>query len=273
MVLDKLRVSICCLACLLPALTLSCGSPATAVQPLPTAKIPAPTANVEAVKFDLGPLTVVQQEVEAGTVAQAVVSIKNVGGTRNVYVGTLKVDGQEYGRQDITLSPGQAGTLIFQISNLSIGTHKLTMAGLEGDVSVYKIERHILTNNQVYLPHYTDLDFTPPPPIPYTSTNSFTPPEAPFFITRIDFRYPYPQSFKILDANGRLLYSADEADNESAFVPNVQVNGLFSIQMQTNQPVADIRLQYSGLYSSIYVIKFFWPEVSTLEGFQKRFAP
>jgi len=46
------------------------------------------------------------------------VPVKNTGSGRNAYVGTLYVDVQERGTQAITLSPGESGTLTFQIAGL-----------------------------------------------------------------------------------------------------------------------------------------------------------
>jgi hypothetical protein len=270
--LSKLRVLICCLACLPAVLTLACGQrPATPPAPAPPTAAPA----IEPVKFEPLSIKVNPQEIEASEAAQAVVSVKNSGSARNAYVGTLYVDGNEYLTQAINIEPGQVGTLIFVVSNLNQGTHRLTMAGLESSLRVYSVEKYTLTNNKVFLPHYTNLESTPVPSVPHISSDTFSPPVTPFYITRINFQYPFPQSFTILDENNRQIYSSGITNMDSAFVPGIEVRGNFTIEMQTNQPVADIRLQYFNLYTYTYsyVISYFWPEVSTVEGIQKRFGP
>jgi hypothetical protein len=56
-------------------------------------------------------------------------------------------------------------------------------------------------------------------------------------------------------------------------VPAIQVDGDFTIQMLTVQPAVDIKSQFFGFSTYELVIAYFWPEVSTVEGFQKRFGP
>lgn len=252
---------------------LSCGQ--RPVAPPPAATPPTKAPAVEQVKFEPLALKITPQEIEAGSAAQAVASIKNSGSARNAYVGTLYVDGNEYLTQSINIEPGQVGVLIFTVANLGQGTHRLSMAGLEGTLRVYTVEKYTLTGNKVFLPHYTNLESTPPPELPHISGETFTPPVTPFYITRINFSYPFPQSLTILDENNRQIYSSGITNIDSAFVPGVEVKGNFTIQMQTSQPVADIRLQYFNLYTYTYsyVISYFWPEVSTVEGIQKRFGP
>jgi hypothetical protein len=271
--LIKLRVLICGLACLPAVLTIACGQRPAAPQPTPAPPTAAPA--IEPVKFEPLSIKVNPQEIEARAAAQAVVSVKNSGSARNAYVGTLYVDGNEYLTQAINIEPGQVGTLIFTVANLGQGTHRLTMAGLEGTLRVHTVERYTLSSNKVFLPHYTNLESTPLPELPHISGETFTPPVTPFYITRINFSYPFPQSFTILDENNRQVYSSGITDMDSAFVPGIEVKGNFTIRMQTNQRVADIRLQYFNLYTYTYsyVICYFWPEVSTLEGIQKRFGP
>ncbi|MCX6006291.1 MAG: hypothetical protein NTZ34_03405 [Chloroflexi bacterium] len=237
------------------------------------AQTPVSTDNVERYKFELGNISVMPEEALVGTPVQVIVPVKNVGSAKNAYIATLYVDGQEYLTEDITLDPGNNGTLLYLVSNLSTGKHIITVADLAGTVQIYYAEKYAIANNDIYLPHYSPLEYTPEPPLPHNSADSFTPPVTPFYITKISFRYPYPQSFQILDAGNKLLYSADIAYNESAYVPGIQVDGPFTIQMQTGQPVADVRAEHPGRFSWVFVIAYFWPEVSTVEGIEKRFVP
>jgi hypothetical protein len=264
--------SILCLL-LLAAFTLSCNQ-AVPVSPVNTpAQTPVPTDNVERYKFELANMSVLPQEAPVGTSVQVIVPVKNVGTSTNAYIATLYVDGQEYLTKDTTLDPGSSGTLLYLVSNLSVGTHKITVANLEGTVQIYYAEKYTIINNEIYMPHYSRFEDTPTPPLPHISTDYFTAPAAPFFITEIVFRYPYPQPFQILDGANNLLYSADIAYNESAYVPGIKVDGTFTIQMQTGQPVADVKAEHYGRTSWWFVIAYFWPEVSTVEGMVKRFGP
>jgi hypothetical protein len=270
--LNKLLFPMICLVLLVMPGFLSCvvHAPAAPVNPVPP--IASPASNVPDVRFELGTMVVTPGEVQTGTPVRADVPAKNTGGTRNAYVGTLYLDGQEYGRQDITLPPGGSGTLTFQLPDLDQGNHTLTVGNSQGSVRVYSVERYSLTNNQVYVPHYGPIDYTPPPPLPYTSVDTFTPPVTPFYITGISFRYPFPQSFKILDSAGKELFSTDIAYNEGSAVPNIQVNGPFSVQMQTSRTAADIRSQFFSFNSVSFVIAYFWPEVSSVDGVQRRYS-
>ena len=251
---------------------LSCN-PAVPVGPSNTpAQIPTTSNNDVRYKFELGNLSVTPQEAAFGTPVQVSVPVKNAGSVKNAYVATLYVDGQEYMTQDVTLDTGNSGTLLYRVSNLSAGTHKISVANLESIVQVYYSEKYSITNNKIYMPHYSRLEYTPVPPLPHISADSFTAPAAPFFITKINFRYPYPQSFQIMDAGNNLLYGADIAYNESAWVPGIRVDGAFTIQMQTGQPVADVKAELYGRSSWLFVISYFWPEVSIVEGIVKRFG-
>ena len=272
--LNKIFKSICHLISFLMVIgILSCSSPGKIVPPIATDQT-APSVNaVEPYKFEVGSITVAPREAQAGMPVLISVPVRNVGSARNAYVGTLYVDGQEYGTKDITLDPGSGGSLVYQVSNLSAGSHKIAVGGSEGAVQVYNVQRYTIANTQVYMPHYAPLEYTPAPPLPYISSDSFAPPVTPFYITQINFRYPFPQSFKILDANNKQIYSADAAYNESAYVPNIEVNGSFSVEMQTNQPAADVRSEFFGFSTWELVVAYFWPEVSTVEGIQKRFSP
>ena len=264
--------SILCLL-LLVAFILSCN-PAMPVSPVYTpAQTPVPTDNADRYKFELGIMSVLPQEAPVGTSVQVVVPVKNIGTATNAYIATLYIDGQEYLTKDTTLDPGSSGTLLYLVSNLSAGKHKITVANLESTVQIYYTEQYTIANNEIYMPHYSSFEDIPQPPLPHISTDYFTAPATPFFITKIVFRYPYPQSFQILDAGNNLLYSADKAYNESAYVPDIKVDGTFTIQMQTGQPVADVRAEMFGQTSWSFVIAYFWPEVSTVEGMEKRFGP
>jgi hypothetical protein len=270
--LNKLAISLICLVFLILPGFLSCRVYPPLAPPTPAPPPAPPAGNAPAVRFELGTMIVSPGEVQTGAPVRADVPVKNTGSSRNAYVGTLYVDGQEYGTRDVTLPPGGSGTLTFQLPDLDQGNHTLTVGNSQGTVRVYSVERYSLANNQVYMPHYGPLDYTPAPPLPYTSVEAFSPPVTPFFITGISFRYPFPQSFKILDASGKELYGADIAYNESTAVPNIEVNGDFTVQMQTGRLAADIKSQFFGFNTWQLVIAYYWPEVSSVEGIQKRFG-
>ena len=252
---------------------ISCNQPVPAVP----ANTPVPTLtsadDAGRYKFELGNISVIPQEAPVGTSVQVLVAVKNIGSAKNAYIATLYIDGHEYVTQDITLDTGNSGTLLYKVSNLSAGNHKITVAGLESTVQIYYAEKYAIANNEIYMPHYSRFEYTPEPPLPYISTDNFTAPVMPFFITKVNFRYPYPQSFQILDAGNHLLYSADVAYNESAYVPGIKVDETFTIQMQTGQPVMDVKVERYGRTSWLFVVAYFWPEVSTVEGMAKRFGP
>ncbi len=258
---------------LLSVCVLSC-TPAVPVSPADTLiPTPVPIDNVERYRFELGNISIMPAEAPFGTPVQVIVPVKNIGSAKNAYIATLYIDGQEYLTEDITLDPGTNGALLYMVSNLSAGKHNLTLADFSGTVQIYYSEKYTITNNRIFLPHYSRLEDTPEPPLPHSSVDSFTAPVTPFFITKISFRYPYPQSFQILDSSNNLLYSADIAYNESAYLPGIRVDEDFTVQMQTGQPVADIRAEWFSRNSWFFQIAYFWPEVSTVEGIAKRFGP
>jgi hypothetical protein len=263
-----------CSAVLLPvAFLLACVYRPVATPPVTPAAPAAPVSTIAAYKFELGKMTVTPQEVQAGQPVQVSVIARNAGGSPNAYVGTLYVDGQEYARQAVSLNPGDSGTLAFQVSNLQAGNHNLTLGDSAGIVRVYAIEKFEIANTRSQTPPYANLDYSPAPPLPHISTDTFTPPVTPFFLQQINFRYPFPASFKILDATGKQLYAADIAYAQSAYVPDIEVNGDFGIQLETGQPTVDIRTEWFGDSSFALVIAYFWPEVSTIDGIQKRYGP
>lgn len=242
--------------------------------PLPAS--PPPRALVPAgpqYRFELGALSITPAETEAGGWVQVQIPLRNTGQSENAYVGTLYVDGQENSRQAITLAPGNTGALIFQVVNLVPGNHKLSVGESSGLVRVYKSERFVIANAQIIPPRYTRVEDTPSPPLPHISTQTFSSPMTPFFIRQIDFRYPYPASFKVLDTNNRLLYSGTTVYAQSAFVPFIEVGSDFVIQLETDQVAADIRSQFFDYSSVAFVVAFYWPQVSIIEGICKRFTP
>lgn len=233
----------------------------------------APVNNSETYKFETGSLSIIPQEAKAGSTIIVSLPVRNAGSSANAFIATLYVDGHAYDTEDVTLQPGNSGSITFLLTNLVPGNHVLSVAGIEGYVRVYSLEKYSLTNNRVFLPHYTALEYTPAPPLPYISLGNFSPPVTPFIITQISFRYPYPQSFQILDNHGNQLYRADINYKPAADVPSIEVAGDFTIQMQTSQPTADIRAQLYGYNAWSYVIAYYWPEVSVVEGVKKRFGP
>jgi hypothetical protein len=251
---------------------------AVACTPVPSGQIPAsqPPAipaspTIPAYRFESGTMSVTPKEIQAGQAAQVTSTVRNTGSRQNAYVGTLYVDGQEYARQAVTLNPGDNGFLTFQLTNLGAGTHLLKLGDSSASLKVFTVDNFQIVNNIVDLPRYTNLQYTFAPPLPHVSAENFSPPVTPFFIRQIDFRFPYPEAFRILDAKGKQLYSADIAHAASAYVPDVPVDADFMIELQTNQPAADIRSGFFGESSYTLVIAYFWPHVSTIEGIQKRY--
>jgi hypothetical protein len=255
------------------ATVLSCNEVEVARPANSPSVTPSTAIQVERHKFELGQLSVIPQEAQVGTIITVSLPVRNIGSARNAYVATLYVDGQEYMTQDTTLDPGSGSAVNFVVSRLGPGIHSMQVSGVESSVRIYRVDRYSIPNNDIYQFHYTPLEFTPEPPVPHISSDSFSPPVTPFFITQITFRYPFPQSFRILDSNNKQLYSASTSYNQFVDIPNIQVEGDFSIEMQTDQPASDIRVQYFGVRSWSMVIAYYWPEVSVVEGIQKRFGP
>ncbi|MBN1376528.1 MAG: hypothetical protein JXA01_10290 [Dehalococcoidia bacterium] len=263
-VLLAVSLSICCLSCCSKAVSRSDNT---------TVSVSFRSSPVEDYKFETGSISVIPEEALLGTFVTVSLPVRNIGRCKNAFIATLYIDGNEYITQDITLAPGNGGSVTYVLSNLRAGTHEISVAGLKSSVKIYTIDRFTISNHQDYQPYYTPLEYTPLPPLPHLSTDHFTPPAVPFFITRIDFRYPFPQSFSIIDSSGKQLYSAENAYQPSMKVPATQVNGDFSIQMQTSQLSADVRSQFFGFNSWKQVVAYYWPEVSAVEGVCKRFVP
>jgi hypothetical protein len=269
---NNLAISVCFVVAA-SITVLSCNTVKVTGPSYSPSEIPASAIQVEPHKFELGKLSVIPQEAQVGTIITVSLPVRNIGGARNAYIATLYVDGQEYMTEDATLDPGNGSAVNFLISKLGPGNHSIQVSGIESSVRIYRVDRYSIPNNQVYQFHYTPLEYTPEPALPHISYNSFSPPVTPFFITQISFRYPFPQSFQILDSNNKQLYSADISHNQIADIPNIKVDGDFIIQMQTDQPAADIRVQYFGVRSWSMVVAYYWPEVSVVDCLQKRFEP
>jgi hypothetical protein len=271
---SSLSVSVLFLVTLLLVASFSLACKSVPVQNTPPAPpTPAPV-NTTPYKFELTNISVVPTEAQAGTPIQVIVTVRNIGSDRNAYVAALYLDGQEYLTEDLTLNPGDSGNLVYVLPRLNAGSHTIKVDNLSGNVRIYSAEMYTISNTEVVIPRYTPLDYTPPPAVPYTTTNSFSPPVVPFFITRVYFRYPYPQSFQIIDSANKVLYSSEIALNESAYVPGIEVNGSFTVQMQSAQPAVDVRSQFYGFGNTwTLVIAYYWPQVSTIDGFRKSFSP
>jgi hypothetical protein len=252
-------------------MAVACVSTPVGMNPAPQPPAPPASPITPAYRFESGTMTVTPKEIQAGQPVQVTATVRNTGSRQNAYVGTLYVDGQEYARQAATLNPGDTGFLTFQIANLSTGTHLLTLGDSSASLKAYMVEKFQMVNNTIDLPRYTNLEYTPAPPVPHISTETFSPPITPFFVRQMDFRFPYPQAFRILDANGKQLYSAVITHAASAYVPDVQVDSDFTIELQTDQPAVDIRSEFYGESTYALVISYFWPHVSTIEGIQKRY--
>jgi hypothetical protein len=272
--LNKLIISLASLICLLSISLLSCSVSTPVIPSGPNPPAIIPENNVPGYSFEVGTMTITPVEAQMGTPVRVDVPVKNTGSSKNAYVGTLYVDGQERGTQDITLLPGGNGTLTFQLARLDRGSHLLNVGNSQGTVRVYSVSRYTLTNSQAYLPQYTRAEYVPPPQLPYTSVDYFSPPVSPFFITDITFRMPFPEYFKILDAAGKELYTANTAYAETVTVPNIKVDGSFTVQMQTSLLTPDVRwTPFFGFNSWVLMVAYYWPEVSSVGGVQKQFNP
>jgi len=70
------------------------------------------------------------------------------------------------------------------------------------------------------------------------------------------------------------VYSANTGYNGSLGLPTIQVDGSFTIEMQTNQLTPDIRwAPFFGYQAWVLMVDYYWPEVSSVGGVQKQFNP
>jgi hypothetical protein len=252
-------------------------------QPVQTAQ---PDIKPEAFQFELGKMMISPTEAEVSKPVLVEIPVRNVGTEANAYSAALKVNDEAVDIQSITLMPGESGILKYTLTLGQAGIYVLSAGEAEGKLSVYYADKYEIVSNQISFPRYTWVNtskgLTTADTLqfelaaqPHTSLEMFQPPVTPFYISLIYFRQPYPESFKILDADKNMLYGADLSviSNESATVPRVKVNGSFFIQMESIKPLVDIKpaVCYPGICSNAVAI--IWPEVSLIEGAGRRFAP
>ena len=63
------------------------------------------------------------------------VEVTNMGGQSGTYHGVLKLNGEEFSSEDITLEPGQSGQLTFNVSDLPSGDYTVEVEDLSGEFS------------------------------------------------------------------------------------------------------------------------------------------
>jgi hypothetical protein len=96
---------------------------------------PIPKAYAE---FEVGPLTVTRSGVSVGEMATVFTTVTNTGGIQGTYSAVLTIDGQQAANKDLTIGPGAAQPVTFQINRNAPGSYKLEIAGSSATLNVYQ---------------------------------------------------------------------------------------------------------------------------------------
>lgn len=130
-------------------------------------------------EFEIGPLTVVRNGVGIGETATVSASVTNTGGIQGTYTAVLKVNGQQAGQKDITISPGGTEPVSFQVAKNDPGSYGLAIGDSSTTLNVYKWPYTIQYDlGNVYGESLSVVG-------DYGHIVHFTPPTTPFRIQRI----------------------------------------------------------------------------------------
>lgn len=89
-------------------------------------------------EFAVGPLTVTRSGVSVGETATVSTNVINTGGVKGTYTAVLTVDGQQAGKEDVSIGPGGTGTVTFQVTKNATGSYKLSIDDSAATLNVYQ---------------------------------------------------------------------------------------------------------------------------------------
>lgn len=183
---------------ILLSLNLSCAVASSENKSKAMSSIPVPTPQVEPYKFEVGKIELSSSEEEASKPITITIPVKNIGSEANTYSATLKVNGEDIDTKALTLKPSENGRLEYSLELNNVGTYNLAIVEAVAILKVYKTE-------DINVP-MSSVERWATPHQPQT-TFCGTPIEQPFIIRDVEFSYPSPDSFEILDSTGKKLYS------------------------------------------------------------------
>jgi hypothetical protein len=96
---------------------------------------PIPKAYAD---FTVGPLTVTRSGVSAGEMATVATSVTNTGGVQGTYTAVLRINGKEASKKDVSIGPGAAEAVTFQITENVPGSYNLAIGNSATTLNVYQ---------------------------------------------------------------------------------------------------------------------------------------
>jgi hypothetical protein len=89
-------------------------------------------------EFEVGPLTVTRSGVTVGEMTTVSTNVRNTGGVQGTYTAVLTVDGQQAGKEEVSIGPGGMGTATFQVTKNVPGSYKLAIGDSTATLNVYQ---------------------------------------------------------------------------------------------------------------------------------------
>jgi hypothetical protein len=227
------------------------------------ANIEQPPASQKAAEFEVGPITTTPSVVMVGDTVAVTATIRNTGDIAGTYNTVFLVDGQETGTQSITVDPGNAQEVNFQLSKITAGSHEITIDDSSTVLTVY--------NWTPYTIQYDKSDGVSV--CIYVSGENghivhFTPPNKAYKIQKIEiFGTVSVLSTSAFDANHVTVRIWDKDGNNQLWsqdfpwrlfqgpaiwreieVPDIRVNGDFYVELVTHSNPAGYRSDGSIAY-------------------------
>jgi hypothetical protein len=220
-----------------------------------TASVPKAVSQIEPYKFEVGKIELSAAETEVNKSVSVTLPVKNVGSETNIYRAALTVNGENKGTKDITLKPGDSGNLKYDLNLNKEGTYSVAIADIAATLEVYRAE-----DIQIVVPELFEQAQT---------SFSITSPKYPFIIRSIEFRSPLPDSFKIIDSEGKELYSA-RVSTSVEYVPDIVVGNDFNVILNGSYSYGEVQSCGAGCG---FVVITHYTGVAYVSGIHKVYAP
>ena len=130
--------------------------------------------------FAVGPLMVTRSGVSVGEIATVSTKVTNTGGVKGTYTAVLTVDGQQAGKEEVSIGPGGTGTVTFQVTKNAPGSYKLEIGNSAATLNVYQWPYRIQYDSGIAYGELLSVAGD------YGHIVHFSPPAIPFEIQKIE---------------------------------------------------------------------------------------
>lgn len=255
------------LAIIFIAALVACSAPAS---------VKTPPAGQKPAEFEVGPITYSPAVVTVGDSVILTTTISNTGEMAGTYAAVLLVNGQEAGRQDIPVSPGNSQAVTFQVSETAAGNYSLSIGNSSTVLTVHNWVPYTIqydNSNGAVAGGYVDGE--------YGHLVQFSPPNKAFRVQKImivattriatSSELNNTVTFRIWDKDANnLLWSQDfpwslflNGDWQEIQVPDIRVNDDFRVEVVTHSYVPGYAFGFVPLTPvipprSLHGWGFFW---------------